>query len=254
MLEGTRSGLRALGHLLDLAAADRPRPPATVDVVRRDRWVDAARGRAALDRRRRSRMLRDYGIPTVEVAAAAATRDEAVAAARELGWPVVLKTDEGVAHKWDVGGVHLGLRDDEAVLAAYDDLAARLGPRVLVSSSAAAGTELVLGITHDPMLGPLVVLGAGGVLVEVLRDRVVALPPLDLARAQRLVDRLACRPLLDGRARRPGCRPDRCVVVGERPGQLAVELGDRVAALDVNPVIAGPDGAVAVDVLVVPRS
>ena len=196
-------------------------------------------------------MLRDYGMATVEVEAVA-TRDDAVAAAHRLGWPVVLKTDEGVAHKWDVGGVHLALRDDDAVRTAYDDLSARLGPRVLVSTSAAPGTELVLGITNDPMLGPLVVLGAGGVFVEVLRDRVVALPPIDLARAERLVDRLACRPLLDGV--RGGAAADLPAVWSSvcALGQLAVELGDRLAALDVNPVIAGPDGAVAVDVLVVP--
>jgi acetate---CoA ligase (ADP-forming) len=86
-----------------------------------------------------------------------------------------------------------------------------------------------------------------------LRDRVVALPPLDLARAERLVDRLVCRPLLDGvRGAAPADLPavwsSVCAL-----GQLAVELGDRLAALDVNPVIAGPEGAVAVDVLVLPR-
>ena len=104
------------------------------------------------------------------------------------------------------------------------------------------------------MLGPLVVLGAGGVLVEVLRDRVVALPPIDLARAERLVDRLACRPLLDGVRGAPAADLPAVWSAVVALGQLAVELGDRLAALDVNPVIAGPDGAVAVDVLVVPRT
>jgi acyl-CoA synthetase (NDP forming) len=252
VLEGTRSGLRALGHLLELGTRPRHLAPVTVDVGRRDRWLTRLDA-GPLSTAEAFAMLRDYGMATVAVEAVA-TRDAAVAAARRLGWPVVLKTDEGVAHKWDVGGVHLGLRGDKAVLTAYDDLSARLGPRVLVSASTAPGTELVLGITNDPMLGPLVVLGAGGVFVEVLRDRVVALPPVDLARAERLVDRLGCRPLLDGvrgaeAADLPAVRTSVAAL-----GQLAVELGDRLDALDVNPVIAGPGGAVAVDVLLVPRT
>jgi hypothetical protein len=243
--------LRALGHLLDIGTRPRQLPPVSVDVGRRDRWLTRLDA-GPLSTADAFALLRDYGMATVEVEAVA-TRDAAVAAARRLGSPVVLKTDEGVAHKWDVDGVHLGVRGDDAVRTAYDDLSARLGPRVLVSASA-AGTELVLGITNDPMLGPLVVLGAGGVFVEVLRDRVVALPPVDRARAERLVDRLACRPLLDG---------VRGTAAADLPavwssvvalGQLAVELGDRLDALDVNPVIAGPHGAVAVDVLLVPRS
>jgi acyl-CoA synthetase (NDP forming) len=251
VLEGTRSGLRALGHLLDLGDQRGPVTPVAVDPVRRDRWLTRLAA-GPLSTIEAFAMLRDYGLATVEVAAVS-SRDDAVAAARAIGWPVVLKTDEGVAHKWEVGGVRLGLLDVGGVAAAYDDLAARLGPRAVVSASADAGTELVLGITTDPMLGPLVVLGAGGVLVEVLRDRVVALPPLDLARAERLVNRLGARPMLDGvRGAPPADLPavwsSVCAL-----GRLAVELGDRLAALDVNPVIAGPHGAVAVDVLVVPR-
>jgi acetate---CoA ligase (ADP-forming) len=258
VLEGTRSGLRALGrlldlgHLHDLGARRCPLAAVTIDVVRRDRWLGRLDA-GPLSTVEAFTLLRDYGLATVEVAAAA-SRVDALAAAGRLGWPVVLKTDEGVAHKWDVGGVRLALVDEDAVAAAYDDLAARLGPRVLVSAAAARGTELVLGITTDPMLGPLVVLGAGGVLVEVLQDRVVALPPIEVARAEALVDRLAARPLLDGaRGAAPADLPAVWSAVCAL-GQLAVELGDRLAALDVNPVIAGPHGAVAVDVLVVPRN
>jgi acyl-CoA synthetase (NDP forming) len=251
VLEGTRSGLRALGHLLDLGAERCPPAPVTIDAARRARWtgrLDAG----PLSTVDAFALLRDYGIATVDVAAVE-TRVDAVAAAHRLGWPVVLKTDEDIAHKSDVGGVHLGLHDETAVAAAYDDLSVRLGARVLVSANAAPGVELVLGIAADPMLGPLVVLGAGGVLVEVLRDRVVALPPVDASRAGRLVERLACRPLLDGvRGAAPSDLPALLSAVSAL-GQLAVELGDRLVALDVNPVIAGPDGAVAVDVLVVAR-
>ena len=116
-------------------------------------------------------------------ARAAATAKAALAAAAGIGYPVVLKTAEpGIAHKSDAGGVVLGIRDAAGLTAAYADLAARLGPRVLVCEMAGPGTELSAGIMADADLGPLVVVGAGGVLVEHLADRAVALPPVDTAR------------------------------------------------------------------------
>ena len=112
-------------------------------------------------------LLRDYGIPAVR-ARQVATRGAALAAAATIGYPVVLKTDEpGIAHKSDVGGVRLGLADPGAAGAAYDDLAARLGPRVLVCETAPPGAELALGIVRDAALGPLLVISAGGVLIEI---------------------------------------------------------------------------------------
>ena len=165
----------------------------------------------------------------------------------------MLKTGEPAAHKTEVGGVLLGLHDASAVAAGYDDLAARLGPRVLVSATAPVGVELSVGVADDPLLGPVVVLAAGGVLVEVLADRAVALPPLDDARAGRLLDRLRVRPLLDGVRGRPASdlAAVRSAVVAV--ATIAVELGDHLRELDVNPLVAGPAGAVAVDALVVAR-
>jgi hypothetical protein len=165
----------------------------------------------------------------------------------------VLKTGEAAAHKSDVGGVLLDLRDPAAVAAGYDDLSARLGPRVLVSETAAAGVELSLGVADDPLLGPVLVLGAGGVLVEVLADRAVALPPLDQDRAGRLLDRLRVRPLLDGVRGRPASDLAGVGAAVVAVATIAVELGGHLRELDVNPLVAGPDGAVAVDALVVGR-
>lgn len=251
VLEGTRSGLRALGHLLCLGDERAATPAAVVDADRQTRWVERLTA-GPLSGADGFALLRDYGLCTVSVEAVR-RREDAIAASRRLGWPVVLKTDEGVAHKWDVGGVRLGLADVDAVGDAYDDLAVRLGPRVLVSTCAAAGPELSLGLTVEPLLGPLVVVAAGGVLVEVLRDRAVALPPLDARRALRLLDRLACRPLLDGQRGVAGADLSAVTTAICGIGQLAAELGEHLSALDVNPVIVSPAGAVAVDVLVVPQ-
>ena len=106
---------------------------------------------------------------------------------------------------------------------------------------------------HDPQFGPLVLVGAGGVLVEIMKDRRLALPPLDEARAESLIDRLAIRPLLDGVRGRPPADVDALTRAVVGMSWLAHDLGPHIYGLDANPVICGPDGCVAVDALVIPR-
>jgi len=112
--------------------------------------------------------------------------------------------------------------------------------------------ELAVGLVRDPQFGPLVMVAAGGVLVEMLRDRRFLLPPVDARTARAALDRLAVRPLLDGAG--SGARPaDLGAVAGAvvALAGLAVDLGERLAAVDVNPLLAGADGCLAVDALVV---
>ena len=197
-------------------------------------------------------LLRDWGVPVV-AAEVAGGLEEALAAAGRVGWPVALKTAApGVVHKADVGGVRLGLDGPERLAAAYAHLAERLGPRVLVAAMAGPGVELALGVVADPQFGPLVMVAAGGVLVEVLGDRRFALPPVDHGQAMAMLDRLAVRPLLDGVRGAPPADLDAVARAVVDLSVLAVDLGDRLAALDVNPLVAGPDGCVAVDALVIP--
>ena len=166
----------------------------------------------------------------------------------------MLKTDQpGIAHKSDVGGVRLGLAGPAAVGAAYDDLAARLGPRALLCQTAPPGAELALGIVRDPALGPLIVIGAGGVLIEIFSERAVVLPPVTRAAAAAILGRLRVGPVLAGTRGQPAA--DLPAIAGAIAGlsSLAAELGDVLAALDINPLICGPGGALAADVLAVPR-
>jgi acyl-CoA synthetase (NDP forming) len=256
VLEGTRSGLLALRHLLDHAARPElhrpgPPPPATPG-PRRQRWAPVLSagppgGAVLFD------LLRDYGIPAVR-ARAAGTRAQTLAAAAEIGYPVVLKTDEpAIAHKSDVGGVRLGLASPQAAGAAYDDLAARLGPRVLVCQTATPGTELALGLVRDAALGPLLVISAGGVLIEILSERSVVLPPVTRSSARVVLARLRLAAVLAGaRGQRPA---DLDAIADAITGlsELAGDLGDLLDALDINPLICGPSGAVAADVLAVIR-
>jgi acyl-CoA synthetase (NDP forming) len=259
VLEGTRSGLLALRHLLDHArwtvAAGSVRAAPLSAVVRPDRRARGAAllasgqatGAALLD------LLAEYGI-SVAAARPAAEVDAVLAAAAELGYPVVLKTDEPlILHKSDVGGVVLGINDAGELAAAYADLASRLGPRVLVCRSVRPGVELALGIVADPELGPLIVVGAGGVLVELLADRHVALPPVSAEQAADLLAGLRVRALLDGVRGAPPADLGAVVQAICGLSELAMELGDRLEALDVNPLICGPDGAIAVDALAMPR-
>ncbi|MGZ8652071.1 MAG: acetate--CoA ligase family protein, partial [Actinomycetota bacterium] len=177
-----------------------------------------------------------------------------IAAAEEVGWPVALKTAaSGVHHKSDVGGVALGLTNADALRAAYEDVASRLGPQVVVAAMAPPGVEVALGIVRDPQFGPLVLVAAGGVLVEILRDRRMALPPLDVPRSLAMIDRLRVRPLLDGVRGAPPADVDALARAISRLSVLAVDLGEELDALDVNPVIVTTDGCEAVDALVVPR-
>jgi acetate---CoA ligase (ADP-forming) len=255
VLEGTRTGLLALAHLLDHArqrGQRRPAPPA-IDPARqrraRELLAGGVTGGVPL-----LALLREYGIATV---AAEPARDAgtALAAAASIGYPVVLKTDEpAIAHKSDVGGVLMGITGPAGLAAGYADLAGRLGPRVLVGQTAPPGPELALGITRDPGLGPLIVVGAGGILVELLADRAVALPPVDERLAAELVAGLRASTLLAGVRGAPPAALGPVIQAITGLSQLARELGDDLVALDVNPLICGPTAALAADALAIVAS
>jgi acyl-CoA synthetase (NDP forming) len=256
VLEGTNTGLAAFRHLFEyrdfhaLPAVGEPQLP----VARiREGWRERLESGRPLSEVEGLALLGDYGLPVIATTEAH-TADEAVAAAARAGWPVAMKTAAaGIQHKSDVGGVKLGLADEASLREAYADLASRLGPEVVVAPMAPSGVELALGIVRDPQFGPLVLVAAGGILVELLKDRRLALPPLDEARALQLIDGLKSRALLSGV--RGAAASDvgavaRAVVA---LSALALDLGDMLEAVDANPLIAGPDGCVVVDALVIPR-
>jgi acyl-CoA synthetase (NDP forming) len=253
VLEGTRTGLLALRHLLD--HAERPVPPPAPEPARTPRHGQPATGRRAqlpTGGPGLFALLRGYGIPVTRTEAAG-TRDAALAAADAIGYPVVLKTAEpGIAHKSDVGGVRLGLAGPAQAGAAYDDLAARLGPHVLVSQTAPAGPELALGLVRDPALGPLLVISAGGILIEIFAERVVLLAPVTRPVALEAVRRLRLAPVLEGARGQPAADLDAIADAIEGLSRLACDYGDAIDALDINPLICGPHGALAVDALLIP--
>ena len=252
VLEGARSGLLALRHLLEHAAHPaRPAPP-PIDAARRDQWARVlAQGEpdgAAL-----FGLLRAYGIRSAR-ACPAGTADGALAAAAEIGYPVVLKTGQpGIAHKSDTGGVVLGIRDPAALAAAYADMAGRLGPQVLVCETAGPGTELALGITRDPDLGPLVVFGPAACWSSSWPTGPWPCRRSNTRQALRMLGRLRVAGLLAGVRGQPPADTAAVAEAVVAVSAIAHELGDQLEALDINPLICGPAGAVAVDALAVGR-
>lgn len=249
VLEGARSGIAALGHLARWPLPA-PAPSGGVDHDRRRRWT--ARLAEPCDASAGFELLADYGVPVTRSLVA---RDltAVLAAAQTVGYPVALKTT-GAQHKSDVSGVILGIADAMSLQEQYLRMAERLGPEVSVDAMAAPGVEISVGVVRDDNFGPLVVVAAGGTLVEVLADRAVACPPLTRESSLALLASLRIAPLLAGWRDSPPVAVNALAGVIVGFSALAVEIGEHLDAVEANPVIASADAVVAVDVLLVPRS
>lgn len=256
VINGARNALVAARALFAARQARETRddpPPAGPDGNALAFWRERLAGGAPLDEVEGLALVAAFGVPTT-AATVVENREEAIAAAERFGGAVALKSAApGLDHKSDADGVRLGLAGGIAVAAAYDDIAGRLGPRVTVAAMAEPGTELAFGMVRDPQFGPLVVVAAGGVLIEVLQDRLLAVPPFGPATARALLGRLKAARLLAGVRGRPAADMEAAAAALAAFSVLADALGrDTVAEIDLNPVICGPDGALAVDALVVP--
>jgi acetate---CoA ligase (ADP-forming) len=175
-------------------------------------------------------------------------RDEALAAASELGYPVVLKA-LGALHKSEGGGVVLGIRDEAALKAALEGLAAA-SYSVEAAEDTAAGFELLVGARHDARFGPIVVVGAGGIHAEVLRDTAVGLAPVEPEAAAELIRSLACAPLLAGARGRPPLDVEAAAGTVAALSLFAAAHPE-IAEVEVNPLLLRESGAVGLDARIV---
>jgi acetyltransferase len=258
-LEGSETTLLALRHLrahrefLDRPVAPRPNePPRSTSLPRDARGVLA--GAEAM------RLLREFGIPLAETHPAK-DAEQAVRVAETIGYPVALKIDSpDIAHKTDVGGVRLDCIDARAVregVAALLDEVSRRAPGarldgVLVQRMLSGGTELIVGVKRDPLFGPAIVCGFGGIFVELLRDVAVRVPPLDQAEALAMLGELRGAGLLRGARGRPPADVAALADTLVRVARLAESHRASLRALDLNPLVVLDEGrgAVAVDWLV----
>jgi acyl-CoA synthetase (NDP forming) len=248
-LLGVGSTMNALRHLRPLPA-DAPNQQADLprDSARPAEW-DFISVRDA---------LAASGVALAD-AVLASSRDEAVVAWRRFGCPVALKVEaEGLLHKSDIGGVRLDCKIEAEVVDGYRDVVAnarRAGfsdAAVLVQPMAAGIAEAYAGIIDDPLYGPAVVLGLGGIFVELLKDTAIEMAPLSEATARRMIHRLKAAPVLLGARGRPAGDVDALVAFLVRLSHFAVANAGRYRALDINPIIVkrAGEGVLAVDIAV----
>ncbi len=219
----------------------------------------SAEGRTLLTEYESKKVLAAYGIPITDTELAH-TPEEACAAAADIGYPVVAKLlSRTVTHKTDVGGVVLNLRTPEAVCEAFETI------RELVTAKAGAehfegvtiqpminwsGYELIVGSSPDPQFGPVLLFGMGGQLVEVFRDRALALPPLNTTLARRLIEHTKIAAAMHGVRGRKPIDIDVLAALLVRFSELVAEQ-PRIAEIDINPLLASPERIIALDARVV---
>jgi acetyltransferase len=216
-------------------------------------------GRTILTEFESKQLLATYGIPTVDTRIAR-SEDEAVKIAGEIGFPVVLKIySETITHKTDVGGVQLNLADAEAVRRAYTTIESSVREKVGAEHFLGVtvqpmvkleGYELILGSSIDPQFGPVLLFGLGGQLVEIFKDRALALPPLNTTLARRMMEQTKIYKALKGVRGRKSVDMAALEDLMVRFGQLICE-NPWIKELDINPLLASSDQLLALDARVV---
>ena len=253
-LEGTEHGLRALHHWLSWHARRRaPRPSIPPPVVP----IALPPGAGALDEVASKQLLRAAGFAAPREVLVAPDGD-LVTAARQIGYPLVLKAvSEAITHKSDLGLVRTGIGGPEQLADAATQML-RIAPDLagfLLVEQVNGHRELILGVQRDPQFGATVVLGAGGVLAEVLDDAVVGFPPLSKADAERMIDGLRTRGVLGPWRGLPAADRGALVDAVQAMGTFALAAGDRLESAEINPLAVLPEGqgVLALDGLVVRR-
>ncbi|MEQ9563765.1 MAG: acetate--CoA ligase family protein [Woeseiaceae bacterium] len=245
-------GVRALFDYRDFLANERTRH-AEAPAWAVGKWREMLAVENTLDEMQSLSLLRDFGLPATECAIAT-NESEAILAAGNFGYPLALKTAmPGMLHKSEHRGVHLAISSEAELVEKYNDLLDRIGARVLVSPMANPGVEMILGARRDPQFGPVVILGFGGTLAEILKDVTFALPPFDAAHARRCIDGLRLRELLNGVRGKDAVDIDAFCSMAAMFSSMVYALRDELQEVDVNPVIVGKDRCTAVDALVVSR-
>ena len=225
-----------------------------------DKIIAAARKeeRTSLTELESKQILKEAGINTTEVKLAR-TKEEAISHANEFGFPVALKiVSPDILHKTDIGGVKLGLNNEQDVSNAYDEIISKIKKHepaakiqgVSVQPMARPATEVIIGMSKDPQFGPVLMFGLGGILVEVLKDVSFRIVPLTKRDASEMIREIKGYPILEGYR---GQEPANLAVLEELLLKVSEFVDSRpdIAELDINPIFAYSDGALAIDARVI---
>jgi acyl-CoA synthetase (NDP forming) len=257
VIDGAQETLLAFKHLFDYHRFKQNRhhpasPAVELDNTRRAAWKQklADQESKSVGEIEALALLADFSLPVVRHRTAT-NQTELKTAAATLGFPLVLKTAEpGINHKSDSQGVFVGIQSESELLRHYDDLCNRLGPTVLASQMIDAGVEIALGIVNDSQFGPVIMVAAGGILVELLSDRAVAMCPVKPRQADEMLSSLKVNRLLKGvRGNNPSNRQALIEAIVSLSA-FACEFKQEIAEVDINPVLVNESEAVAVDALI----
>jgi len=233
-------------------AATRLSPPGAAQAAR----ALLAKAGATLTESEAKRVLAAYGVPVVKERLAC-NSEEAITAARALGYPVALKAESpGILHKTELGVVKLNLGDEAAVRRAHAEIETAARGHVLrgvLVQPMIPGVEVIVGARVDPVVGPVIVVGSGGVLVELVQDSVAALAPVSATQAKAMLARLKGYKLLTGFRGSAPVKVDALADAIARISELAADLAGEIEELDVNPLRCGPQRVAAVDALITRR-
>jgi len=266
LLQGSKEGLRAVDHAIaysEFLASDPIPSPINVPSPAAGKvrpLFDRARG--ALTEFESKQVLAAYGVScTREVLCSSV--EEAVAAAERIGAPVALKVmSSRILHKTEAGVIALNLKDEQGIRHSYDrlmesahayDPEARIDGVLCQQMATGAVAEAIVGLLIDPQFGPAVIFGMGGIMVEVLGDRALGIPPLDRSAARRMIEQTRTSRVLRGFRGAPPADIESLIDVLISVGNLGLDWSERIEALDINPLLILPEvqGTVAVDALLI---
>ncbi len=257
VIDGAREALLAFKHLFDYHEFKRNRLPVATpvdfDTERVSAWKQklGAYKSESLSENEALALLADFSVPVVK-RNLVCTRSTLITATEAIGYPLVLKTAEpGINHKSDSNGVFVNIQTEQELLVRYDDLCNRLGPTVLVSQMIDEGIEIGLGTVNDSQFGPIIMVAAGGVLVELLSDRAVAMCPVSPQQADEMITSLKANQLLQGVRGKAATNRQALIDIVVSLSNIAFEFSDSIDEIDINPVLVNARVALAVDALII---
>ena len=238
-------------HVNHIESVERVKLQTDTDCV--NRWKSRLSTLSSCDELTSLGLMKDFNLPVVPYDLIE-NSEQLLVSAKKYRYPMVLKTAQpDIQHKSDSNGVKLNLDNETELLQAYSGLSSRLGGRALVMPMADDGVEVSVGMKNDAQYGPLIIISAGGILIELIKDRVISLAPVNHDQVRQMIGGLKINKVLQGVRGRPACDIEALIELIVNFSNLVTTFSDVIAEIDLNPVIVHQKGCTIVDALVVPE-